>query len=116
MKTTHATVTSITPTTHDTAHRADVPTSPNGTQHGTEHGTEDSAGRAAALEPTLTLTELAAQLHVSVQTLYDLRSQGRGPAGFRVGRRLRFRLCEIEAWLARLEAEDAAGTATPGGA
>jgi excisionase family DNA binding protein len=57
-------------------------------------------------EPTLSLRELAAQLHVSVQTLYDLRSQGRGPTGFRVGRHLRFRCSEIEAWLGRLEEED----------
>jgi len=43
---------------------------------------------------------------VSAQTIYDLRSQGRGPRGFRVGRELRFRVSEIEAWLTRLEAED----------
>jgi excisionase family DNA binding protein len=57
-------------------------------------------------EPALSLKELAEQLHVSVQTLYDLRSQGRGPTGFRVGRHLRFRQSEIEAWLLRLEEED----------
>ncbi len=39
-----------------------------------------------ALGPVLTLSQLAAQLGVTVQTLYDLRSQGRGPRGFRVGR------------------------------
>ncbi len=55
----------------------------------------------------VTLSELAAQLGVSVQTLYDLRSQGRGPRGFRVGRELRFRVTEVEAWLAELEADDA---------
>ncbi len=55
----------------------------------------------------VTLSELAAQLGVSVQTLYDLRSQGRGPRGFRVGRELRFRVTEVEAWLAGLEADDA---------
>lgn len=57
--------------------------------------------------PTMTLTELADYLSVSNQALYDLRSRGRGPRGFRVGRELRFRLSEIEAWLARLEAADA---------
>ncbi|MGZ6795110.1 MAG: helix-turn-helix transcriptional regulator [Nocardioidaceae bacterium] len=60
------------------------------------------------LEPVLTLSELAAHLAVSVQTLYDLRSQGRGPRGFRVGRELRFRRSEVDAWLARLEAADGA--------
>ncbi|MGZ4581017.1 MAG: helix-turn-helix transcriptional regulator, partial [Nocardioidaceae bacterium] len=60
------------------------------------------------LEPVLTLSELAAHLAVSVQTLYDLRSQGRGPRVFRVGRELRFRRSEVDAWLARLEAADGA--------
>ena len=59
-----------------------------------------------AFEPALSLKELALQLQVSIQTLYDLRSQGRGPTGFRVGRHLRFRQSEIEAWLVRMEAED----------
>ena len=44
---------------------------------------------------------------VSAQTIYDLRSQGRGPRGFRVGRELRFRVSEVEAWLERMETEDA---------
>ncbi|MEP9362211.1 helix-turn-helix domain-containing protein [Nocardioides sp. CN2-186] len=59
------------------------------------------------LGPVLTLSQLAAQLGVTVQTLYDLRSQGRGPRGFRVGRELRFRVSEVDAWLAQLEADDA---------
>ncbi|WP_344771706.1 helix-turn-helix domain-containing protein [Nocardioides panacisoli] len=59
-------------------------------------------------EPVLSLSELADRLHVTVQTLYDLRSRGRGPRGFRVGRELRFRSSEIEAWLTRMEADDAA--------
>lgn len=61
----------------------------------------------APLGQVVTLSELCAHLHVPIQTLYDLRSQGRGPRGFRVGRELRFRAGEIEAWLASLEAEDA---------
>jgi excisionase family DNA binding protein len=67
-----------------------------------------------AIEPVLTLSELAAVLTVSVQTLYDLRSKGRGPRGFRVGRELRFRRSEVDAWLARLEAAD--GHRHPAGA
>jgi excisionase family DNA binding protein len=59
------------------------------------------------LDSVITLSQLAAQLGVSVQTLYDLRSQGRGPRGFRVGRELRFRVSEIDAWLARMESDDA---------
>ena len=62
---------------------------------------------SGVFEAALSLRELAAELSVSCQTLYDLRSQGRGPTGFRVGRCLRFRRSEIEAWLARLEHDDA---------
>lgn len=56
-----------------------------------------------ALEPVLSLSELAARLRASVQTIYDLRSQGRGPRGLRGGRELRFRDSEVDSWLARLE-------------
>ncbi len=59
------------------------------------------------IEQVLSLSELCDHLHISAQTIYDLRSQGRGPHGFRVGRELRFRVSEIDAWLARMEAEDA---------
>ena len=41
------------------------------------------------VDDVLSLTELCTQLQVSAQTIYDLRSQGRGPRGFRVGRELR---------------------------
>ena len=54
---------------------------------------------SSTLDPVLTLSQLATQLGVSVQTLYDLRCQGRGPRGFRVGRELRFRVSEIDAWI-----------------
>jgi excisionase family DNA binding protein len=58
------------------------------------------------LGPVLTPSQLASQLGVTVQTLYDLRSH-RGPRGFRVGRELRFRVSEVDAWLDQLEADDA---------
>jgi len=72
----------------------------------TEAAAPDDVVVRGVFEQALSIKELAAQLHVSVQTLYDLRSQGRGPTGFRVGRHLRFRASEIEAWLLRMEAED----------
>ena len=62
--------------------------------------------RLTLIEQVLTLSELCAHLHVPAQTIYDLRSQGRGPRGFRVGRELRFRISEVEAWLARMESDD----------
>jgi excisionase family DNA binding protein len=73
----------------------------------TRRGTVNRASSEGRLDPVVTLSQLAAQLGVSVQTLYDLRSQGRGPRGFRVGRELRFRVSEIAAWLTQLEADDA---------
>jgi excisionase family DNA binding protein len=57
-------------------------------------------------ESILTLSELAARLGVSAQTIYDLRSQGRGPRGFRIGRELKFRASEVDTWLRRLEEAD----------
>ena len=60
-----------------------------------------------AIDAVVTLTELCDHLHVPAQTIYDLRCQGRGPRGFRVGRELRFRASEIEAWLTRMEQDDA---------
>jgi len=61
-------------------------------------------------ESILTLSELAARLGVTAQTIYDLRSQGRGPRGFRIGRQLKFRASEVDAWLRRLEEADARPT------
>lgn len=61
------------------------------------------------LEPVLTTSELAAHLGVPVQTIHDLRHTGRGPRGFRVGRELRYRLSEIQTWLAELENHDESG-------
>ena len=65
-------------------------------------------GNTETLDTVLSLSELAAHCGVTVQTIYDLRSQGRGPRGFRVGRELRFRVSEIDAWLSRMEEADAA--------
>ena len=67
---------------------------------------EPEGARSLVLEQVVSLTDLCRHLNVSVQTLYDLRSQGRGPRGFRVGRELRFRVSEIDAWLARMESHD----------
>ena len=58
------------------------------------------------IEQVLSLSELCAHLQVNAQTIHDLRSQGRGPRGFRVGRELRFRISVIDAWLERMEHDD----------
>ena len=69
---------------------------------------QDDLQGTDGLGAVLSMSQLARHLGVSVQTLYDLRHQGRGPVGFRVGRELRFRVSEVEAWLLRLESADAA--------
>jgi excisionase family DNA binding protein len=73
----------------------------------TQRQTRTHVAAESGLGPVITLSQLASQLGVSVQTLYDLRSQGRGPRGFRVGRELRFRVSEVDAWLAQMEVDDA---------
>lgn len=50
------------------------------------------------LEPVLTTTELAKYLGVYVQAIYDLRTDGRGPSGIRVGREIRYRVSVLR-WL-----------------
>ena len=57
-------------------------------------------------ESILSISDLAARLGVPIQTIYDLRHHGRGPHGFRIGRELKFRTSEVEAWLRRLEDDD----------
>jgi excisionase family DNA binding protein len=47
-----------------------------------------------------TPTEVAAYLQVSVKTLYTWRYKRQGPRAHRVGRHLRYRWEDVEAWLA----------------
>lgn len=51
------------------------------------------------LEPMLTTSELAECLGVHVQAIYDLRTDGRGPSGIRVGREIRYRVSDVLRWL-----------------
>ena len=51
------------------------------------------------LEPILTTRELADYLGLNVQAIYDLRADGRGPSGVRVGRELRYRVSDVRRWL-----------------
>ena len=58
------------------------------------------------LEPVLTTSELAEYLGVHVQAIYDLRANGRGPSGFRVGREICFRVSDVVRWLDELHEEE----------
>ncbi len=47
----------------------------------------------------MTPQELALLLHIPVGTLYAWRHKGLGPPAVRVGRHLRYRTGDVEAWL-----------------
>jgi excisionase family DNA binding protein len=42
---------------------------------------------------------LALYLDLSKNTIYDWRKRGQGPAAFKLGKHLRWRLSEVDAWL-----------------
>ncbi len=50
--------------------------------------------------------EVAVLLGVPVKTLYQWRYKGVGPAGVRVGRHLRYRAADLEAWIDGRAAEE----------
>lgn len=47
----------------------------------------------------MTIGELAEYLQVPRETIYRWRKYGSGPRGFRMGRHIRFRRSEVEAWV-----------------
>jgi excisionase family DNA binding protein len=47
----------------------------------------------------LSVDEVALLLGVPVATIYAWRYRGTGPRGLRVGRHLRYRRCDINAWI-----------------
>jgi predicted DNA-binding transcriptional regulator AlpA len=61
------------------------------------------------LEPLVSTSQLAVYLGVAPQAIYDLRTAGRGPRAVKVGRELRYRISEVEAWLSSLEEPGQAG-------
>ena len=69
-------------------------------------GMTSETSLSSDFESVLSISDLAARLGVPIQTIYDLRHHGRGPHGFRIGRELKFRTTEVEAWLRRLEEDD----------
>lgn len=51
------------------------------------------------LEPLLGVPELAAYLGVPVQTIYDWRVNGKGPRAYRFGKRIKFAVSDVRAWV-----------------
>lgn len=52
-------------------------------------------------DPLLTVDEVATYLGVPVGTLYRWRTHNGGPRGIRVGRYVRYRRADVDAWLDR---------------
>lgn len=51
-------------------------------------------------ERLLSVEELADYLEVPVKTIYTWRHRNTGPKGFRVGKHVRFRWRDVQAWVA----------------
>jgi excisionase family DNA binding protein len=47
----------------------------------------------------MTMAEVSDLLRIPVSTLYGWRHRGEGPAGYRIGRHVRYRRAEVEAWI-----------------
>ena len=43
--------------------------------------------------------DLASYLGVPLKTVYNWRTEGKGPRGIKVGRHVRFRMNDVQAWL-----------------
>jgi excisionase family DNA binding protein len=64
-------------------------------------GSRNDRGRLLWQEQEfLTIDDLARLLRVPKATIYRWRSMGEGPIGYSIGRHVRFRWPDIEAWLA----------------
>lgn len=58
-----------------------------------------------AAERLWAVEDVAAYLGVPVKTVYEWRTKRYGPTGFRVGRYVRYRREDVEAWLDMMTAE-----------
>ena len=47
----------------------------------------------------LSVGEIAEYLGVPVKTIYEWRQTGRGPVGLRIGRHVKFRISDVQAWV-----------------
>jgi len=52
-----------------------------------------------AREKLMSLTDVSVMLGIPIHTLYRWRHTGDGPAGYRVGRHIRYRREAVDAWL-----------------
>lgn len=47
----------------------------------------------------LSLEQIAEELGIPLRTLYNRRSQGDGPHGYRIGRHVRVKRADLDAWV-----------------
>jgi DNA-binding transcriptional MerR regulator len=64
---------------------------------------------AAGTTTLLTIEEVSERLRVPVGTLRFWRHKGVGPAGFRIGRRVVYRVADCESWVAQQIAQQQPG-------
>ena len=62
-----------------------------------------------AHQPLMTPHEVSAYLGVPVGTLYNWRYSGEGPSCAKIGRHLRYRPADVDAWVAERVAEHGYG-------
>jgi excisionase family DNA binding protein len=61
-----------------------------------------------AIPPLFSISTLSEYIGVPEATLYVWRSQGKGPKGFRVGKYVRYRSEDVDAWLNEQRAKESA--------
>ena len=66
-------------------------------------------GSLVPSDPLLSPEEVARYLGLPVKTLFQWRYKGVGPRALRVGRHLRYRADDVEAWLERVGDPDRRG-------
>jgi len=54
---------------------------------------------STSMESLMTTEQLAEFLQVPLTTLYQWRHKGTGPRGIKVGKHVRYRRADVEAWL-----------------
>ena len=60
---------------------------------------ESITGNLWGLEPLLDVGDLAAYLGVPVSTVYDWRTNGKGPRAYRFGKHLKFAVSDVRIWV-----------------
>lgn len=60
---------------------------------------ELTTGNPWGLEPLLDVGDLATYLGVPISTVYDWRTNGKGPRAYRFGKHLKFAVSDVRVWI-----------------